>query len=150
MALVTITGNAWDHSRAPIPASLQPRLWFRPIAAHISGSLLAGVEVQATLTASTGAFTVKVESGPGLKYRVSMDWLVPGQETEPPENRARSYVEWPYEVYPDVGGDIGDLITYVYGVGDVYVANDAPNYSRREAFQLNPSTQDLYRRRVTW
>lgn len=100
MAKVTVTGNAWDHSRKVIPASLMPRLFARPPADRISGSLLVGVESQATLNTTTGYFTVEVESG--LDYQMVMDWLVPGQETEPPANRARAHAEWP--VFNSAGG----------------------------------------------
>lgn len=106
MALVTVTGNAWDHSRDVIPADLHPRLFARPTADRIAGSLLVGVESQATLNPTTGAFTVKLESG--LDYRMVMDWLLPGQETEPPERRARTYAEWP-PFNSGSGGTIGSL-----------------------------------------
>lgn len=100
MALVEITGSAWDHSHVVIPASLQPRLWAKPVASRIAGSLLAGVESRANLNLTNGSFWVRVESG--LDYVMTMDWLVPGQETEPPEKRARSSVEWP--VFNSGGG----------------------------------------------
>lgn len=100
MAKVTVTGNAWDHSRDVIPANLQPRLFARPLADRITGSLLVGVESKATLNSSTGAFSVDLESD--LDYVMVMDWLFPGQEEEPPANRARAYAEWP--VFNSAGG----------------------------------------------
>ena len=100
MALVTITGNAWDHSQKVIPASQAPRLWARPLRDRIAGSLLAGVESRATLNLTTGAFFVDLESD--LDYVMVMDWLIAGQETEPAGNRARGYAEWP--VFNSAGG----------------------------------------------
>lgn len=108
MAKVRVTGNAWDHSQKVIPAELQPRLFARPLGDRIAGSLLVGVESQATLNPTTGAFSVDVESG--LDYRMFMDWLVPGQESEPPALRARAYAEWA-TFNAGGGGDIGALIT---------------------------------------
>lgn len=106
MALVTITGNAWDHSRQVIPAELQPRLWAKPLGDRVSGSLLAGVESRATLDPVSGAFMVAVEGN--LDYRMVMDWLVPGQEEEAPGGRARTFAEWP--VFNSAsGGAIQDL-----------------------------------------
>lgn len=106
MALVTVTGNAWDNSHVVIPAALQPRLWAKPTGDRIAGSLLIGVESQATLNPTTGAFSVEVESD--LDYQMVMDWLIPGQETEPPEQRSRDHAEWP--IFNSAGGgDIGSL-----------------------------------------
>lgn len=107
MALVTITGNAWDHSRKVIPAGLQPRLWARPVADEISGSLLVGVSSRATLNTASGAFSVQLESD--LDYAMWMDWLIPGQETEPPADRARGYAQWP-RFNSGAGGPIGSLL----------------------------------------
>jgi hypothetical protein len=107
MALVTVTGNAWDHSRKPIPADLQPRLFARPLDDRIAGSLLAGVSSRATLNATTGAFSIQVESD--LDYRMWMDWLLPGQQDQRVEFQARDMAEWP--VFNSAGGGpIGSLL----------------------------------------
>lgn len=107
MALVTITGNAWDHSRKPIPADLRPRLFARPLDDRIAGSLLAGVSSRVTLNATTGAFSIQVESD--LDYRMWMDWLLPGQQDERVEFQARHMAEWP--VFNSAGGGtIGSLL----------------------------------------
>lgn len=107
MAKVRVSGNAWDHSQAVIPNELQPRLFAKPLADRVSGSLLVGVESRAVLNPTTGVFFVDVESG--LDYVMCMDWLFPGQEGEPPEMRARGYAEWP-PFNSSGGGDIGTLI----------------------------------------
>lgn len=100
MAKVRITGNAWDHSSAVIPAQQQPRLWARPADDHIAGALLVGAESRATLNPTTGAFFVDVESG--LNYQMVMDWLLPGEESEAPSKRSRDYAEWP--IFNSAGG----------------------------------------------
>lgn len=105
MALVRVTGNAWDHSQQIIPDVLQPRLFAKPPRSRIQGALLAGVESPAYLSATTGAFAVWLESD--LDYQMVMDYLIPGQETEPPAQRARGYIEWP--VFNSGGG--GDIST---------------------------------------
>lgn len=112
MALVTITGHAWDGSREPFTSAQQPRLFFRPDKSFVSAGLQAGVEVQANLNLSTGAFTVELESDPDVMWVPEMDWLVPGQESEPPERRARGHVEWP-PFFAGRGGDISALMPFV-------------------------------------
>jgi len=107
MAIVTVTGNAWDHSRRVIPAVLQPRLFARPVGDQIAGALLAGVSSRATLNTTTGAFSIELESD--LDYRMWMDWLIPGQEDERVEYQARNHAEWPL-FNSAGGGPIGTLI----------------------------------------
>ncbi|WP_336633655.1 MULTISPECIES: hypothetical protein [unclassified Microbacterium] len=148
MALVTITGTARDHARIPIDPSLKPRLWFVPKRAEVGGGLMTDGEVQATWTNMSGGFTVEVESG--LWYRVRMDWLVPGQENEPPEKRARGFVEWPFDVNSDVGGDVGALVDLVIGNDLVYCSPTAPDGGVRTGFQFNTTTFDLFQRKVTF
>ncbi|WP_336632847.1 MULTISPECIES: hypothetical protein [unclassified Microbacterium] len=148
MPLVTITGTARDHARVPISASLRPRLWFVPKNAEIGAGLMTATEVQATWTNNSGGFTVEVESG--LAYRVRMDWLVPGQENEPPEKRARGFVEWPFDVNSDVGGDVDDLVDLIIGNDLTYCSPTAPDAGVRTGFQLNTTTDDLYQRKVTF
>ena len=108
MALVTITGNVWDAGNTPIPASQEPRLWAKPKGEYIGEGLSTATEVQATLNAATGAFTIDVESVPGLFYDFELDWLIPGQEDEPPERRARGFAQW-LSIYPGAGGHISGL-----------------------------------------
>lgn len=109
MALVTITGNAWDGDRAPIPAVQQPRLWAVPDRSFTSGNgMFTQNEVLADLDIDTGQFTARIESLPGVRWRFRLDWLIPGQEDEEPGNRARGYEEWDW-FHPAAGGDIGDL-----------------------------------------
>lgn len=109
MPVVTITGNAWTHQGAPIPAAKHPELWFRPKAqAWGSDGLLVAVEAQATLNNSTGAFSVELVSEPGVYYQPVMRWLV--NETHPTEQWAYEYAEWPFLFTPGEGGPIGDLI----------------------------------------
>lgn len=148
MALVTITGRARDHARVAIPASLQPRLWFVPKQAEIGEGLMTATEVLATWTGASGQFSVEVESG--LVYRVRMDWLIPGRETEPPEKRARGFVEWPFDIHSDVGGNVDDLIDLVIGNDLVYCSPTAPDTGVRAGLQFNTTTGDLYQRKVTF
>lgn len=110
MALVTVTGNVWDHSQAPIPADQQPRLWFRPDKSRIGKGLQADVETRANLTAGSGAFTVQLESLPNISYTPVLDYLV--ESGGLPENRARGYIEFP-PFYPGNGGDISTLTSFV-------------------------------------
>lgn len=110
MGLVTITGNVWDHSRDPIPEAQQPRLWFRPNRSRVGAGLQAGVETQATLTASTGAFTVELESFPDTTYTPVLDYLISGSTD--PDVRARGYIEFP-PIFPGTGGDISSLGAFV-------------------------------------
>ena len=93
MALVSITGNAWDHGRRVVPAVWKPRLWVRPVGDRVAAGLMVGSSVQATLDPVSGAFSVEVEGG--LDYVMWMDWLIPGMELEPPSDRARGFAEWP-------------------------------------------------------
>lgn len=129
MALVTITGNVWDHSRDAIAESQQPRLWFRPDRSRVGPGLLGDEEVQASLTASTGAFTVQLESALGISYTPVLDYLVPGMSSESPGNRARGYVEFP-RIYPGDGGDIGDLGEFIGMSGIVFGFGPPPSHFR--------------------
>lgn len=122
MALVTITYNAWDHNRQPIPAAQAPEVWFRPLGSSYSAGLMTDREVKGTLNATTGAGSVQLETSPDLLYVPFMRWLVPGQENTP--NAARGYAEWP-AVFPADGGPIdslpgafGRLSGVWYGFGD--------------------------------
>lgn len=132
MALVTITGNVWDHSRDAIAEDQQPRLWFKPDRSRVGPGLLGDEEVRASLTASTGAFTVQLESAPGITYTPILDYLVtPTGET--PENRARGRVEFP-TIYPGNGGDISALGEFVGLNGIVYGFGPPPAYLRNAVY----------------
>lgn len=116
MSLVTVTGNVWDSGRIPVPAANLPGLWFQPDRSAIAGSgLIAGVEVKANLTVASGAFTVKLESGQGCRYKPVLRWRNNPAESKP-ENWVWEYAEWP-SFDPGPGGDITDLtgnpFTYV-------------------------------------
>lgn len=154
MPYVEVTGNVRDHMNVPIPAASEPELWFRPLGPQIlpaSGAMFAGVEVKADLTPATGAFTATLFSDltPTFRYRPFMRWLVNPGETDP-ERRAFGYIEWPIEITPDIGGDIGDLILDFFGVANVYAASDAPNPGVRSQIHYNTNTDDIYERVVTW
>ena len=127
MAIVTVTGNAWDHTGTPIPAEQRPELWFRPRRADVAGdALLAGVEVRAELNTATGAFTVQLEATPGIEYLPVLRWLI--DPSQPVERWAHGYAEWPKPIVPyPVGGTIGELLP-ADGVGDltVYVSLTPP------------------------
>jgi len=135
VALVTVTGNVWDHSRDPIPAESEPELWFRPAASTIAGSLLAGIESQATLNVATGAFEVELESAPGIQYTPVLRWLVnPGSELE---RRAYGYTEFP-AFNPGAGGDIGTLPPYVT-VNGIVAGYGPPPAELTDVFYLDIS-----------
>lgn len=109
MALVEVTGNAWGHDRQPISPTLQPELFFRPLQSSMYTGLMSDREVKAALTTASGAFTVKLESQPGLYYVPVLRWLVsPEMSNETEQNRARQRDEWP-PILPGNGGDISDL-----------------------------------------
>lgn len=154
MALVTITGNAWDHGVTVLPANLQQRLWFVPNGGHIvlGAGALDGQPVAVDFNRANGAFTVQVWStnSDDLWYTLRTDWLPPGQETEPTAERSRSFFEWPQRIFPGEGGALGDLVSQTVGRGIVYCAPDAPNVFRQNQLHYNTDTYDLYERVVTW
>ncbi|MEV8023405.1 hypothetical protein [Microbacterium sp. NPDC080220] len=90
------------------------------------------MEVQASLTAATGAFTVQLESALGISYTPILDYLVtPTGET--PENRARGRVEFP-RIYPGDGGDIGDLGEFIGMSGIVFGFGPPPSHFRNVVY----------------
>lgn len=92
---------------------------FRPEKGSFVGAgLQAGVEVSAALQAD-GSFSVELESEPGVMWVGELDWLIPGQETEPPERRARGRAEWP-PFWPGQGGDISALMPWPFMQGVLY------------------------------
>lgn len=109
MALVTITGKAWEHGYRTVPADLQPELWFRPLSTSYARGLRSSREVRAALDSDTGDFEVELESQPGLLYVPVLRWLTDrSQATESVDNRARGYDEWePF--WPGNGGDISNM-----------------------------------------
>src|SRR5690606_29754855 len=110
MARVTITGRLLDGGGDAIPASQQPRLWAVPEKAVISeGEAITNDEVAASLQ-TDGRFSVQVDNAAGLRWSLWVDRLPPGQETEPPEKRARHWVQWTRWFYPGAGGDLGDTL----------------------------------------
>lgn len=131
MGVVTVTGNAWDHANSPIPAGRHPELWFRPNRAKLAGdALLTATDVRASLDAVSGAFSVQLESGPGVLYRPWMRWLVNPGETDP-ERWAFGYEEWPFEINPyPFGGPISELVRVELSIYTVYVglADPPPGY----------------------
>lgn len=115
MPKATVTGNVWDSDLDPIPASNAPELFFRPVATSTARGLLTDREIPAdTFNVGTGAFTVQLESQPGLMYTPILRWLKNPQDLG---NRARGQSEWePF--YPGTGGDISSLspITGLFGL----------------------------------
>lgn len=92
MATVMISGNAWDHNDAPVPAELRPELWFRPREAGRRHGLQTNREVRATL-ADSGWFSVALESD--VVYVPFMRWLLDRyQQDETVPNRSMGYCEW--------------------------------------------------------
>lgn len=126
MALVTVTGKLTDAGGAPFPANLEPRLYAVPLKATAFGeALLSDDEVLATL-ASSGSFSVDIENPPGVRYVMFLDRLIPGQELEPPEKRARSWVQWSDPFFPGAGGDIGDLSGTEDYIGVLWIGPTPP------------------------
>lgn len=157
MPLVTLHGNLFDHGGNVLPSELQQRVWLVPNRGHIKeGSMaLDGLPVLCDFDRNTGRFGADVWSTlePDLWYILRTDWLVPGQETEPPEERARGYFEWPERIFPDVGGYVGDLVKITAGVGMVYVGGEVSTGMEnipRYQFAYNPYTHWLYERQITW
>lgn len=156
MPLVTITGNLGDHGLSVLPSQYEQRLWLKPNKGHVRGPhAMDGARVYASL-ASSGAFSAEVWSDPNdpdLYYTLCTDWLPPGQETEPTEERSRGFFEWPQPIYPDLGGPIGDLIDIIAGVGLVYISSAVNEHLApvpRYQLAYNPITTELYERRVQW
>ena len=123
MGQVTVTYNAWDHNRQPIPASQAPEIWFRPLWATYAAGMMTDREVKGTLNATTGAGSVVLESDPDLFYVPFMRWLVPGQLNTP--NAARGYAEWP-AFNPGKGGPIESLPTTADRLSAVWYGFGAP------------------------
>lgn len=106
MAKVTITGSVWDGDLDPIPAANEPELFFRPLSTSRDRGLLTDREVFADIpNLGTGAFTVQLESQPGLMYVPILRWL---KNPEDPNNRARGQAEWE-PIFPGAGGPIDQL-----------------------------------------
>ena len=141
MALVQITGNAWDHQGQPIPANRAPELFFVPRAHGFGGSaLLVGGEAKATLNTSTGAFTVEVESQPGLLYQPRMRWLLNPDGPDPDQWRFGT-AEWPFLIAPGEGGLITDLIG-VFPPGTILVGIGPPPVGGIVWIDINDQTED--------
>lgn len=141
MAVVTVTGNAWDHTGAPIPAALRPELWFRPARNDQSGNaLLAGVEAEATLNPTTGAFTVQLVAEPWLRYTPVLRWLINPSEPDP-ERWAYGYAEWSWTINPfPNGGPVGDLADVDLTVYSVFVSLNAPPPGFKGWWLYSPAT----------
>lgn len=140
MSIVTVTGNAWDHTGAPIPAALRPELWFRPARDDVSGSaLLAGVEAKATLDLVTGGFTVQLVAEPWLRYKPVLRWLINPSEVRP-ERWAFGYAEWDWSInpYPN-GGPVGGLDGPDLSVYEVFVSLYAPPAGFRGWWLYSPA-----------
>lgn len=154
MPLVTITGRAWDHATQPIPGVLQPELWFRPNGPVKGYGLMPGVEIRAEwVRLASGTFTVDLWSdlSDRIRYRPVLRWLVdPSQADLSIEKRAYGYAEWPFEIIPDTGGDLSDLVDQQLGVGLVYCDSNVVDISKRNQLQFNTSTNDLWERVLEW
>lgn len=111
MARVPIRGKLVDGGGDVLDPTLQPRLWGVPERAVLSeGEAITDDEVLADLTltgSNAGDFTIMLDNAIGLRWRLWVDRLVPGQETEPTERRSRQWVQWTDWFYPGAGGDIG-------------------------------------------
>lgn len=140
--LVTITGRLWDHARTRIPQEQWPELWFRPDGPRVGPGLMTGVEVRANLDYPSGSFWVELESdGDAITYTPVVRWLV--TDDPQPQRRAFGHAELP-KIWPDTGGDIGELTRPQKGW--CFVSESVPDRSRRTEWQYNPITTKLYRR----
>ena len=125
--IVIVTGNAWDHTGAPVPAMYMPELWFRPVRNDISGNaLLAAVEAKSDLDLTTGAFTVQLVAEPWLRYVPELRWIT--NPSEPlPQNWAWRYAEWDWTINPyPSGGPIGELASKDLTTYSVLVSLNPP------------------------
>lgn len=140
MAVVTVTGNAWDHTGSPIPANLHPQLWFRPERHDVAaGSLLAGVEAQATLNGATGAFTVQLVAEPWIRYKPVLRWLLNPNEPNM-QMWAWGYAEWSWAFNPyPAGGSISDLGGPDLTAYSVFVSLDPPPAGYRGWWLYSPA-----------
>lgn len=141
MATVTVTGNAWDHTGAPIPGALHPELWFRPQGSSVAGdALVAGVEAKAALNLATGAFTVQLVSAPGIRYQPFLRWLINPTEQDP-DLWAFKYADWQFWVTPyPIGGPIGNLTDVDLTAFNVLVSLDPPPPGYRGWWLYSPAT----------
>lgn len=127
MSIVTVTGNAWDHTGAPIPARYMPELWFRPLGNNISEhSLLAGIEAKAVLDQATGSFMATLVAEPWLRYVPVLRWIT--NPSEPlPENWSWQYAEWNWSINPHpAGGPISSLTSQDLSIYSVLVSLSPP------------------------
>ena len=150
MPLVNLYSNASNHGLEVMPANRQQRIWLVPNRGHIvpAGGALDNIGVLCAFNHSTGDFNADVWSeGPDLWYYLRTDWLVVPGDTE---EGARGFYQWDTRIYPDTGGDIGDLIEQQFGLGLVYCAYDAPNPARRNQLHYNIGSADLFERVLTW
>lgn len=129
MAWVDVTGRLTNAGGEVIDATLQPRLWAVPDKSRAFGPvLLTDDEVRADLVttgSNAGDFTVRVQNIPGIRYTLWLDRLIPGQESEPPANRARNWVQWSEPFHPGEGGSIGNLLPIEY-VGAIWIGQSPP------------------------
>lgn len=130
MAWVEVTGTLTDAGGAAFPTSQEPRLWAVPVKSTAFGPvLLTGDEVLADLNTAAGAtqgqFSIRLQNIPGIRYTLWLDRLMPGQETQPPEKRARSWEQWSEPFHPGDGGRIGDLGPVEY-VGAIWIGQTPP------------------------
>lgn len=135
MSLVTITYNVWDMNRAVIPAASEPQIMFRPIMSSLATGLLTDREVYGSLSLTTGAGSVRLESAPGLFFVPIVTWL---KNPEDPNNRARGSTEWEM-FFPDRGGNISDLRIYKPEPGQIYHGYGPPPTSMDNALYIDRS-----------
>lgn len=156
MPMVTVRGSLYDFAQVTVPSELEPRVFFVANNEWITsgGGAMFNGEVHAPWVAGQGGRVFETElfsepNDPRLWYKLRLDYLNPGQETEPPENRARAFFEWPYKIYPGEGGSLGDIIGQQVGLALVYAAPNAPNNGRWNQIHWNTSTGWVYEREWT-
>lgn len=122
MALVTITGKAVDHSRAPV--GFHHELVFRPRKSQIVSSIMeAAVESKADIQAN-GDFEVTLEGD--TWYVPELRWLPDeDQFLQQPMMRALGSVEWP-AIFSAAGGPIGGLPQDPIQIGGVWYGYGPP------------------------
>lgn len=123
MALVPITGFLRNAGGTPIPQARDPRVFLIPLEESIEAGLADASPVRATITNyATGAWTVRVQSLPGLRYKVVSDYLV---DTAPTARTRRKRYEWPQTFLAGNGGPVEELVDLT-SYGPIVAALGAP------------------------
>ncbi|MDQ1206220.1 hypothetical protein [Microbacterium sp. SORGH_AS_0862] len=141
---VTVLSDVWQNTGGPLPASIRPQLMYRPVRASIDDStLIAGVEVFATIDMSSGASAAQLVAAPGLRYRPVLRWLDNPLEQNP-KRWSFGEAEWDFTFDPwPNGGRLEDLV----GADDVnapWIIGLTPPPKAYRGFYLNAAGAGFY------